>query len=285
MHESSGKANRLLNEKSPYLLQHAYNPVEWYPWGDEAFLKAKRENKPIFLSIGYSSCHWCHVMAHESFEDADVANFLNENFVSVKVDREERPDVDEIYMKAVMSVTGSGGWPLSVFLTPSLEPFFGGTYFPPTPRGGLPSFINLLKGIDSSWKRERKNIVDSAAQLKSALIESYDFKKVQAGELNKSVIDECFSTLAGNFDQRYGGFHDAPKFPMPSNLFFLLRYWKTKSSKLALSMVTKTLDSMLCVCKRFYKLELRDPRFSCYLGNRLARQDCLSIFKVSFARS
>ncbi|MHB2036704.1 MAG: thioredoxin domain-containing protein, partial [Nitrososphaerales archaeon] len=163
------KPNRLINEKSPYLLQHAYNPVDWYPWGEEAFRKARTENKPIFLSIGYSSCHWCHVMAHESFEDEDIAKFLNDNFVSIKVDREERPDVDEVYMKAVMSMTGSGGWPMTVFLTPSLEPFFGGTYFPLTPRYGMPSFINIAKGISGSWKTERKKMVESAAQMKNAL--------------------------------------------------------------------------------------------------------------------
>lgn len=239
------KPNRLIGQKSPYLLQHAFNPVDWYAWGADAFQKAKHENKPIFLSIGYSSCHWCHVMAHESFEDPEIAKFLNENFVSVKVDREERPDVDEIYMKAVMSMTGSGGWPLSVFLTPSLEPFFGGTYFPPTPRSGMPSFINLLKGISGSWKSERKNVVESAAHLKNALLVNYDFKKTEGATLDLSLVEECYSNLAGMFDERYGGFGGPPKFPMPSNIFFLMRYWKRKSSKLALNMVTKTLDSIL----------------------------------------
>ncbi len=163
------KPNRLINEKSPYLLQHAYNPVDWYPWGEEAFRKAKTENKPIFLSIGYSSCHWCHVMAHESFEDEEVADLLNRSFVSIKVDREERPDVDEIYMKAVVTMTGSGGWPLSVFMTPSLEPFYGGTYFPPSPRYGMPSFSNLVRSISQAWKSDRKKIAESASQMKGSL--------------------------------------------------------------------------------------------------------------------
>lgn len=184
-------------------------------------------------------------MAHESFEDPDIAKFLNENFVSVKVDREEHPEVDEIYMKAVMSMTGSGGWPLSVFLTPGLEPFFGGTYFPPTPRSGMLSFINILKGISGSWRTERKNVVESAVQLKNALRENYDFKKSAGDKPDLSLVEECYSNLAGMFDERYGGFGGAPKFPMPSNLFFLMRYWKLKSSKLALSMVTKTLDHIL----------------------------------------
>lgn len=239
------KPNRLIHERSPYLLEHAYNPVDWYPWGEEAFRKAKRENKPIFLSIGYSSCHWCHVFKRESFEDAQVAKFLNENFVSIKVDREERPDIDEIYMKAVMSMTGSGGWPLSVFLTPNLEPFFGGTYFPPLPRSGMPSFIDLARAIARSWKHERKRILESATSLRKALGEMYEFKRAQTTTLDLSVADECFSLLAGSVDEKYGGFGDVPKFPMPSNLFFLMRYSKMRSSKLALVMVTKCLDSML----------------------------------------
>ncbi len=239
------KPNRLINEKSPYLLQHAYNPVDWYPWGEEAFSKAKTENKPIFLSIGYSSCHWCHVMAHESFEDEDVAKFLNENFVSVKVDREERPDVDEVYMKAVMSMTGSGGWPLTIFLTPNLEPFFGGTYFPLTPKYGMPSFINVAKGISGSWKTERKRIVESAAQMKNTLQEMYDVKKDPNSNVGESVIDECYANLATSFDREYGGFGESPKFPTPSNLFFLTRYSTSKPSKMALTMVTKTIDAMM----------------------------------------
>jgi uncharacterized protein len=239
------RPNRLINEKSPYLLEHAYNPVDWYPWGEEAFQKARRENKPIFLSIGYSSCHWCHVLRRESFEDAEVAKFLNENFVSIKVDREERPDVDELYMKAVVSMTGSGGWPLTVFLTPSLEPFFGGTYFPSTPRYGIPSFINIARGIAGSWRTERKSIVESGKQMKESLAQMYEYQKVSTSPLTGDILDECYNSLVGSFDQTNGGFSDYPKFPMPSNLFFLMRYFKTKKSKLALGMVTKTLDAMM----------------------------------------
>jgi uncharacterized protein YyaL (SSP411 family) len=239
------KPNRLIHETSPYLLEHAYNPVDWYPWGDEAFRKAKTENKPIFLSIGYSSCHWCHVLRKESFEDSEVAKFLNENFVSIKVDREERPDIDELYMKAVMSITGSGGWPLTVFLTPSLEPFFGGTYFPSTPRYGMPSFINVARGVAGSWRNERKSIVESAKQMKESLGQMYDYHKVPNSPLTGAILDECYNSLAGSFDQSNGGFSDYPKFPTPSNLFFLMRYFKTKKLKLALGMVTKTLDSMM----------------------------------------
>ena len=236
--------NRLINEKSQYLLQHAFNPVDWYPWGDEAFAKAKRENIPVFLSIGYSSCHWCHVLAHESFEDKDVADYLNQNFVSVKVDREERPDVDEIYMKAVMSMTGSGGWPLSLFLTPNLEPIFGGTYFPPTPRYGMPSFINVARGVAGSWKKERKNVIESARQVKESLAQMYVVKSSSVAP-NETLLEECYSSLVGAFDEANGGFGDSPKFPMPSNLFFLMRYYDSKRSKLALNMVTRTLDAML----------------------------------------
>ncbi len=240
-------SNRLIHEKSPYLLQHAHNPVDWFPWGEEAFKKAKTENKPILLSIGYSSCHWCHVMAHESFEDPSVAKFLNENFVSIKVDREERPDVDEIYMKSVMSMTGSGGWPLTVFLTPSLEPFFGGTYFPPTTRYGMPSFLNLVKDISHSWKTERNNLVNSAGQMKKALQEMYETNKYPGAILTDSIFEDCYQELVSSFDENQGGFGQSPKFPMPTNLFFLMRYAKLKgnSSSLAMNIVTRTLDSMM----------------------------------------
>jgi uncharacterized protein len=237
-----------LSETSPYLKQHAQNPVDWYPWGPEAFKKAKTENKPIFLSIGYSSCHWCHVMAHESFEDTGVANFLNENFVSIKVDREERPDVDEIYMKSVVTMTGSGGWPLSVFLTPSLEPFYGGTYFPPTPRYGMPSFSNVIKSISKAWKSDRKRLVESAAQMKTSLAEMYAFSRNEDLKISSDPLDECYASLVSSFDETYGGFGDAPKFPTPSNHFFLLRYQKMKKvgeKSLALSIVKKSLEGMM----------------------------------------
>ena len=243
--KSTHSPNRLINEKSPYLLEHAYNPVDWYPWGKEAFQKAKRENKPIFLSIGYSSCHWCHVLRKESFEDPEIAKLMNDSFVSIKVDREERPDVDEIYMKSVVAITGSGGWPLSVFLTPSLEPFYGGTYFPPEPRYGMPSFSNVLRSVSQSWKSDRKKLVESASQLKTAVQEMYDMKKTSDATLNDSVVVDAFNELAGSFDSQYGGFGVAPKFPSPSNLFFLTRYYATKHSNLALTIVTKTLDAMM----------------------------------------
>ncbi len=244
--ESAKRANRLVNEKSPYLLQHAYNPVDWYAWGEEAFKKAKTENKPIFLSIGYSSCHWCHVMAHESFEDEEIAEILNQNFVSIKVDREERPDVDEIYMKSVIAMTGSGGWPLNAFLTPALEPFYGGTYFPPSPRYGMPSFANVIRSISQSWKSDRKKIVESATQMRDSLRELYDFKKSSDSKIDRTPIEECYEALAGSFDEAYGGFGSSPKFPTPSNLFFLLRYHDgKKDSSLSLNMVRKTLDSMM----------------------------------------
>jgi uncharacterized protein YyaL (SSP411 family) len=237
------KANHLIHEKSPYLIQHAHNPVDWYPWGDDAFRKARTGDKPIFLSIGYSSCHWCHVMAHESFEDPEVAKILNDDFVSIKVDREERPDVDEIYLKSVQSMTGSGGWPLSVFLTPCLEPFYGGTYFPPEPRYGVPGFGALLRSIAKAWKSDREKIKDSASQMKSALIESYKTLP-SSGVIDNSVFDACFDELAHAYDQEYGGFGVAPKFPTPSNLFFLSRYHKSSGEKTPLSMLTRTLDSM-----------------------------------------
>ncbi|MCS6906388.1 MAG: thioredoxin domain-containing protein, partial [Anaerolineales bacterium] len=161
--------NRLVESNSPYLLQHAHNPVDWYPWGEEAFEKAKREDKPIFLSIGYASCHWCHVMAHESFEDEKVAEYLNQHFVSIKVDREERPDVDSIYMNAVVALTGHGGWPLSVFLTPEGKPFFGGTYYPPTPRYRLPSFMDVLRAVQEVWTNKRQQVEEATEQIFSAL--------------------------------------------------------------------------------------------------------------------
>jgi uncharacterized protein len=238
------KPNRLILEKSPYLLEHAYNPVDWYPWGDEAFQKARREDKPIFLSIGYSACHWCHQFRKESLEDPEIAEFLNSNFVSIKVDREERPDVDEIYMKAATSMIGSGGWPLNVFLTPSLEPFYGGTYFPPVARHGLPSFRMVLKGITDAWKSDKEKILESASEMKQALNDIYKTSQSDQTNLDDSVLDLCFNELASIFDQKHGGFGGAPKFPTPSNLFFLLRYYKKTGSKAPLMMVTKTLDQM-----------------------------------------
>ena len=238
------RANRLAKEKSPYLLQHAYNPVDWYPWGKEAIDRSKKENKPIFLSIGYSSCHWCHVLAHESFEDEAVAKLLNDNFVSIKVDREERPDLDELYMKSVMSMTGSGGWPLNVFLTPDLEPFYGGTYFPPVARYGMPGFSNLLRSIAQAWETDRAKITDSASQVKAALNEMYSTGKQTDSKIDDHVMDDCYSILAQEYDQEYGGFGGAPKFPTPSNLFFLMRYHAKTKERAPLQMAERTLDSM-----------------------------------------
>ncbi len=238
------KPNHLIHEKSPYLLEHAYNPVNWYSWGQEAFDASKKENKPIFLSIGYSSCHWCHVMARESFEDDDISRILNENFIPIKVDREARPDVDEIYMKAVISMTGSGGWPLSVFLTPELKPFYGGTYFPPVPRGGMPSFPQLLMGISRAWKSDQEKIVESSKQLEQSIKNSYTFAPKNGSKLNEAVFDKSYASLSSAFDEDYGGFGFSPKFPTPSNLFFLFRYYLRNKTQAPLIMAEKTLESM-----------------------------------------
>ena len=239
--------NRLADERSPYLLQHANNPVDWYPWGDEAFAKARREDKPIFLSIGYSTCHWCHVMEHESFENGDVAAALNDAFVSIKVDREERPDVDRVYMTFVQSTTGSGGWPMTVFLTPELKPFYGGTYFPPTSRWGRPGFIDLLGEIARVWTHDRPRVDYASAEL-------FDRLKAVAGADGRAQAD---STIAAPealsegveqyqtaFDRRRGGFGDAPKFPRPSELLFLLREHARSGAEAPLQMVSDTLRAM-----------------------------------------
>ncbi|MEE9586021.1 MAG: thioredoxin domain-containing protein [Nitrososphaerales archaeon] len=233
--------NRLSKEKSPYLLQHASNPVDWYPWGEEAFAKARAERKIIFLSIGYSSCHWCHVMKRESFEDNETAEIMNKNFVSIKVDREERPDLDEIYMKAVVSMVGQGGWPLSVFLTPSLEPFFGGTYYPPEDQYGLPSFKTVLTKILELWRTDKAEIEASAKRTVASLTEAFGTVKE---ELSTFPLDAAYSTLTAQFDTVYGGFSGSPKFPSPSLLFFLMRYYSRTQKTQALEMVTKTLTNM-----------------------------------------
>ncbi|MGE5243330.1 MAG: thioredoxin domain-containing protein, partial [Betaproteobacteria bacterium] len=214
--------NRLAGERSPYLLQHADNPVHWFAWGDEAFARARAENKPIFLSIGYSTCHWCHVMAHESFENEAVAAVLNEDFVAIKVDREERPDVDRVYMTFVQATTGSGGWPMSVWLTPDLKPFFGGTYFPPTSRWGRPGFVEMLQEIARVWRTEREKVVESADAVTAQL------RTLEAGAAPASVpgpeaLARTVASFRESFDRRHGGFGDAPKFPRPSELLFLLR--------------------------------------------------------------
>ncbi|HEX2461934.1 MAG TPA: thioredoxin domain-containing protein, partial [Vicinamibacterales bacterium] len=214
--------NRLALEQSPYLLQHKDNPVDWYPWGDAAFEKARREDKPIFLSIGYSTCHWCHVMEHESFENADLAGLLNEHFVSIKVDREERPDVDRVYMTFVQVTTGSGGWPMSVWLTPSLAPFYGGTYFPPTSRWGRPGFAEVLEEIVRVWREERGRVEQSAASIVERL-RSFGGHAAGAGIPDRGVLDVAVREYAGSFDHARGGFGAGTKFPRPSELLFLLR--------------------------------------------------------------
>ena len=234
--------NRLINEKSPYLLRHAYNPVGWYPWGDEAFAKAKKEDKPIFLSIGYASCHWCSVMSRESFEDEKIVSKLNEGFVPIKVDREERPDLDEVYMKSVIAINGQGGWPLSVFLTPDLKPFYGGTYFPPRPAHGLPSFSQLLDFISDLWKNKRDEIVKNSDELTGHL--ERDYKLHSREMLSRSILDSAYAELVSNADEQFGGFSGAPKFPLPNYHEFLLRYYGRTRKEPALRAVKKTLQSM-----------------------------------------
>ncbi|MBN1812331.1 MAG: thioredoxin domain-containing protein [Anaerolineae bacterium] len=237
--------NRLADETSSYLLQHADNPVDWYPWSEEALEKAKAEDKPIFLSIGYSACHWCHVMAHESFEDEGTAAVMNEHFVNVKVDREERPDLDRIYMSAVQALTGRGGWPMSVFLTPDGQPIYGGTYFPPTPRYRLPSFIDVLKAVNDAWQNRRQELLDNSQQLVSAIEQQTAITaNVQPETLKPETLDTAYQHIQGNFDHAHGGWGDAPKFSQPMTLEFLLRTHHTTGDPQALQMVTDTLGAM-----------------------------------------
>src|SRR5579871_1157335 len=237
-------ANHLVEEKSPYLQQHAHNPVDWYPWGEAAFERARHEDKPIFLSIGYSTCHWCHVMERESFESEEVAGILNRDFVSIKVDREERPDVDRIYMTFVQASTGSDGWPMSVFLTPALKPFFGGTYFPPDNRYGRPGFKAILEHISRSWKTDREQINASSASILTELERHADDGGRHAGALDKGILDSCYHFFRRTFDQTHGGFGDAPKFPRPAVLNFLLRYYHRTENPEVLEMGLKTLRGM-----------------------------------------
>jgi uncharacterized protein YyaL (SSP411 family) len=235
--------NRLADATSPYLLQHADNPVDWYPWGPEALERARAEDRPIFLSIGYSACHWCHVMAHESFEDPALAAQLNRDFVAIKVDREERPDIDDVYMAAVQAMTGSGGWPLSVFLTPDLEPFFGGTYFPPDDRHGLPAFGRVLEGVAEAYRERRNEVAGVAAQLSDHLRDQMALAPGTAAP-EAALLDGAVRRLAGSFDATRGGFGPAPKFPAPMTLEFLLRRWRDDRDEATLRMVTVTLDRM-----------------------------------------
>jgi uncharacterized protein YyaL (SSP411 family) len=234
--------NRLKDETSPYLLQHADNPVDWYPWGPEALGRARAEHKPIFLSIGYAACHWCHVMERESFEDPGTAALLNEHFVAIKVDREERPDVDDVYMQAVHAMGRPGGWPLNVFLTSAGQPFYGGTYFPPADRHGLPSFRAVLSSVARAWEERRTEIEAQAGQLAQGL--QLDFAGAAAGELEPGVLARAAARLERDFDPVYGGFGAAPKFPQPSVHEALLRAWRRSGDEGALAIVTRTLDAL-----------------------------------------
>jgi hypothetical protein len=241
---AAGKqANSLINEKSPYLLQHAFNPVHWLPWGDEAFKRAEREDKPVFLSIGYSTCHWCHVMAHESFEDEEVAAYLNEHFITIKVDREERPDLDQIYMAATQAISGGGGWPMSVFLLPDRRPFYAGTYFPPQSGYGRPGFLDLLKQLHVIWQEDRSKLTDHAGQVTDRL------RSEAVGEESKKPLTEdllhlCFQQAAQSFDSDFGGFGAAPKFPRPVIFDLLLRYNAWHTNEQAREMVLLSLKKM-----------------------------------------
>lgn len=253
--------NHLIHEKSPYLLQHAHNPVDWYPWGTEAFERAKREDKPVFLSIGYSTCHWCHVMAHESFEDEEVAKILNQDYIAIKVDREERPEIDAVYMSVCQAVTGSGGWPLTACLTPDQEPFFVGTYFPKYQNFRQPGLVDILLQIAEEWKRNRKELLRAGKRLARAVFQegtetgapskmmagsgAWDIGVASLGARGRALCKKAADLYAQNFDSRFGGFGTAPKFPVPHNLSFLMRYAQAENGpKEALFMVERTLRAM-----------------------------------------
>jgi uncharacterized protein YyaL (SSP411 family) len=235
-------ANRLIFEKSPYLIQQAHNPVDWYPWSDEAFDRATREDKPVFLSIGYATCHWCHVMAHESFEDAAVARLLNDSFVCIKVDREERPDIDNVYMPVCQMMTGTGGWPVTIVMTPDKKPFFAGTYIPREGRFGMAGLIDLLQRILHGWRDEKSELIRSAEEISNALIPPPPSKDIHS--IDEKTLASAYEDLITRFDHEFGGFGSAPKFPSPHTLMFLLRCWKRTGNPQALMMVTKTLDEI-----------------------------------------
>ena len=234
--------NHLSGSKSPYLLQHADNPVDWYPWGEEAFARAKKEDKPIFLSIGYATCHWCHVMEHESFEDEAVAALMNEAFINIKVDREERPDIDQVYMSVCQMLTGGGGWPLTIIMTPDKEPFYAATYIPKESRYGRIGMVDLIPRIRQLWDSDRDKITATSQQILAGL-EKMDTRSA-GGSLEPTVIDDAFTQLAGRYDATHGGFGSAPKFPSPHNLVFLTRYWRQTGNEQALAMVSRTLEQM-----------------------------------------
>ncbi len=237
------KPNRLIHQKSPYLLQHAFNPVDWYPWGEEAFEQARKQDKPIFVSIGYSTCHWCHVMERESFDNPAIAAIMNQYFVSIKVDREERPDVDRVYMTATQALTGGGGWPMSVFLTHDLKPFYAGTYFPPDSRYGRPGFRDLLEGIHQAWITNRQKILQSADQI-TAHLQQRTVPQATNANLTEALLMKAYNQIAGSYDSHYGGFGNAPKFPRPVTFNFLLRYYHRSGEKKALEMTLVTLRKM-----------------------------------------
>jgi len=236
------KPNKLITEKSPYLLQHAYNPVNWFPWDEEAFEKAKLEDKPIFLSIGYSTCHWCHVMEKESFEDNEVAKLMNDAFISIKVDREERPDIDGVYMSVCQMITGSGGWPLTIVMTPDKKPFFTGTYFPKHNRFNRIGMMELVPRLKEVWITKKDDVLKSANEIASSLYKQNIIS--DSTEIDETVLDKVYDDLSKRYDDTNGGFANAPKFPLPHNLLFLLRYWKRKNQPKALEMVEKTLTEM-----------------------------------------
>ncbi|MBN2126264.1 MAG: thioredoxin domain-containing protein, partial [Deltaproteobacteria bacterium] len=233
-------ANRLIREKSPYLLQHAHNPVDWHPWGEEAFEQAKQDDKPVFLSIGYSTCHWCHVMEKESFEDPEAAALMNEHFVSIKVDREERPDLDHVYMTVCQMMTGSGGWPLTIVMTPDRRPFFAGTYIPRESRFGRTGMLELVPRIGGIWRDRREEVLQSAESITRALREVE--KNTPGGDPDLPLLHAAHEEFSKRFDATYGGFGAAPKFPTPHNFLFLLRYWKRTGNADALHMVERTLQ-------------------------------------------
>ncbi|MEJ5172430.1 MAG: thioredoxin domain-containing protein [Hydrogenothermaceae bacterium] len=235
------KPNRLINEKSPYLLAHAYNPVDWYPWCEEAFEKAKKEDKPIFLSIGYSSCHWCHVMEKESFEDEEIAKILNRYFISIKVDREERPDIDAVYMEVCLLFNGHGGWPLTVLMTPDKKPFFAGTYFPKESKPSRIGLKDLLLSVAKYWRENREDLIERSQKVVQYLNQENQ-KEIES--IDKNIVDACYFDLKSRFDSSYGGFSVRPKFPSPHNLMFLMRYYYLKKEEESLSMVEKTLKNM-----------------------------------------
>jgi uncharacterized protein YyaL (SSP411 family) len=244
MSDPSHSANRLAGETSPYLLQHAHNPVDWYPWGPEAIGRARAEDKPIFLSIGYSACHWCHVMERESFENPQIAALMNERFVNVKVDREERPDLDSIYMAAVQAMSGHGGWPMSVFLTPDLKPFFGGTYYPPTDGRGMPGFPRVLLSVSQAWSERRDEIVESAGQMTEHLQSLGQLPVATGGSLDATTLDDATRALLRSFDPANGGFGGAPKFPHPMDIRVLLRHHARTGDTASLHAARHSLDKM-----------------------------------------